>query len=421
MTNKMKAIALSSGSPTVLFICMLGTGHVQRILPVVHEFCKRHYNVPVLAHLTHQKMIENAGGNFIDLFTICPIDAADDKSIPVPIRYVSYAAYYYEIIKEMVATIDPVLIIYDSFTVVAPLIAIELDILYINICSGHNRPADVIRQNISCRPGMNISRSCEVAIQRFNQKYKHVELDPYSFASTQSPYLNLYCEPPQFLHKEERKAFEPLVFLGSINPGRSNHADQPHAYFSRQVSRKVYVSFGTVIWRYYRQKALKAMSAFACYFEDKVDVEIIFSMGGADLKPSEYNGIQLADHISIKSYVDQWSILKEADLFITHHGLNSTHEAIFHEVPMLSHPFYYDQPALAKRCQEYGLAVPLIENTSEVLGEEAIIKAFDSYYIRRDEIKSSLHKARGWELDVISNRGAIVDTIEGEIIKYNPD
>jgi hypothetical protein len=32
--------------------------------------------------------------------------------------------------------------------------------------------------------------------------------------------------------------------------------------------------------------------------------------------------------VSIERDVDQWQILQEADLFVTHHGLNSTHRAI---------------------------------------------------------------------------------------------
>lgn len=404
-------------SPTVLFVCMPATGHVQRTIPVIHEFIKRQYNVLVYAHLKHRQLIENAGGKFVDLFTMCPVDVADSESIPIPIRFVSYAAYYYEVIKEMIADIDPALIIYDSFSVVAQLVAIDLNIPYINICSGHNRSPDILRQDFANRPGKIISRSCEAAIECFNQENTHVTLEPYYIASMRSPYLNLYCEPSQFLRIDERKSFEPVVFFGSINPARNNRADQTNTYFSRQSRHKIYVSFGTASWRYYRQEALKSIAALAHYFMDKPDAEIIFSLGGTKLKTHEYNELQFADHISFKDYVDQWSILKEANLFITHHGLNSTHEAIFHEVPMLSHPFFYDQPELAKRCQEFGLAIPLIKNISDALSQDAINKAFNSYHLRSDEIKSKLREARNWELDTVGNRETIIELIEGKLDK----
>ena len=48
-------------------------------------------------------------------------------------------------------------------------------------------------------------------------------------------------------------------------------------------------------------------------------------------------------------------------VFVTHHGLNSTHEAIYHRTPMLSYPFFGDQPYLANRCRDLGLSVPLVD------------------------------------------------------------
>ena len=44
-------------------------------------------------------------------------------------------------------------------------------------------------------------------------------------------------------------------------------------------------------------------------------------------------------------------VLAAADVFVTHHGLNSTHESIAERVPMLSYPFQWDQPGMAERCQ----------------------------------------------------------------------
>jgi hypothetical protein len=59
-------------------------------------------------------------------------------------------------------------------------------------------------------------------------------------------------------------------------------------------------------------------------------------------------------------------VLGEASLFLTHHGLNSTHEAIFQRVPMLSYPFFGDQPGARARTQELGLAVPLVDDSPDL-------------------------------------------------------
>ena len=38
-----------------------------------------------------------------------------------------------------------------------------------------------------------------------------------------------------------------------------------------------------------------------------------------------------------------------ADAFVTHSGMNSTHEALFHKMSMVSYPIFADQPGLAAR------------------------------------------------------------------------
>ena len=51
-----------------------------------------------------------------------------------------------------------------------------------------------------------------------------------------------------------------------------------------------------------------------------------------------------SDNVHIFTFVRQLQVLKHADVFITHGGLNSIREAVHTEVPMLLfpvHPEYY--------------------------------------------------------------------------------
>src|SRR5262249_60501760 len=90
-----------------------------------------------------------------------------------------------------------------------------------------------------------------------------------------------------------------------------------------------------------------------------LDVDLVIGLGGYNLDVENRASLH-GPNVRLIEYADQWAALRDADMFITHHGLNSTHEAIFHEVPMISYPLFSDQPALARRCQELGLAVPLV-------------------------------------------------------------
>ncbi len=113
----------------------------------------------------------------------------------------------------------------------------------------------------------------------------------------------------------------------------------------------------------------------------------------------------------VETYVDQWRALQDADVFITHHGLNSTHEAIFHGVPMISYPFFWDQPALAARCQAFGLAQPLVGALREPVCADDVHAAMDAIAARREAMDAALARARQWELAVIGQRPAVLQQL----------
>jgi UDP:flavonoid glycosyltransferase YjiC (YdhE family) len=98
-------------------------------------------------------------------------------------------------------------------------------------------------------------------------------------------------------------------------------------------------------------------------------------------------------------------------VFITHHGLNSTHEAILHRVPMLSYPFFWDQPALAEKCRQLGMAIPLAQSPREQVTAELIRGALHRVEETRDLLHASLDCGRDWELDVIANRPWVLQRI----------
>ena len=104
-------------------------------------------------------------------------------------------------------------------------------------------------------------------------------------------------------------------------------------------------------------------------------------------------------------------MLARADVFVTHHGLNSTHEAIWHRVPMLSCPFFWDQPALAAKCQALGIAVPLVGAPRELPTEAGVLAAVDRVVADRPGFRARLDVARGYEEKVMAGRDAVIDRI----------
>jgi UDP:flavonoid glycosyltransferase YjiC (YdhE family) len=176
----------------------------------------------------------------------------------------------------------------------------------------------------------------------------------------------------------------------------------------------VYVSFGSVVWRYYAAQALAALQCLSDSFAGMEELSAVISLGGARVEEEALRRLAKSN-VSVAPYVDQWRVLQDADLFVTHHGLNSTHEAIFHLVPMISYPFFWDQPALAEKCRELGLAVPLADSPRGPVTEENVRGAFAAFFKTRDSQRASLAEARGWELQVLEDRVAVLRQITGLI------
>ena len=64
---------------------------------------------------------------------------------------------------------------------------------------------------------------------------------------------------------------------------------------------------------------------------------------------------KLPENFIVKNRIPQVAVLKQANLFITHGGMNSVSEAMVSGVPMLVIPFVSDQPVNARQVEKLGL------------------------------------------------------------------
>jgi UDP:flavonoid glycosyltransferase YjiC (YdhE family) len=83
------------------------------------------------------------------------------------------------------------------------------------------------------------------------------------------------------------------------------------------------------------------------------DVEIVFATMGNQVLAS------YPANWRVHSAVDQQKVLSMSDVFITHGGSNSLHEAILYQVPMVVAPFFGDQMLIGRRVQQLGIGIPL--------------------------------------------------------------
>lgn len=391
-----------SPRPSIVFMAMSDANHFRRIRPVVARTVAAGARATVFTDRAFAPLVEQAGAEFRDLLAGRPDAVEDDSSLPVPARFVTFAARHGPAICDEVAACSPGAVVHTAFSVIGRVVAESLGVPRVLVCSGHNVLASRLAE--IGLPPIAPSEACLAAVETLHDRFGIADASPLSYVSPASPDLNLYCEPQQFLTVEERAAFDPVAYFGSTLDGLEARPPAPP-----RPLELVYVSFGTIVWRYFRDEALDAIEAIAAALGRRPGVRMVVSLGGADVDRPRLERI-VSEHVRIERWVDQWEVLAEADVFVTHHGVNSTHEAVLAGVPMLSAPFFWDQPALAARCAELGVALPL-GSPCRGLTEAEILSALDELARRRDAMQDALARAREWELETIAGRDAVAGRI----------
>lgn len=114
----------------------------------------------------------------------------------------------------------------------------------------------------------------------------------------------------------------------------------------------IYCSFGTIPSKQRNVTASLMNKLFSIAVEEHFIIIIA-------RKSEEEILTNIPDHVYIFNSVPQLEVLKHADLFITHGGLNSIKEAIYAEIPMLVYPVHseYDPKGNAARILHHGLGL----------------------------------------------------------------
>ena len=97
-------------------------------------------------------------------------------------------------------------------------------------------------------------------------------------------------------------------------------------------------------------------------FEKDTPYQVIISAG----KNTDISGLgEIPENISVAPSVDQMAVLKKADVFLSHCGMNSVNESLYFEVPLVMFPQTSEQTGVARRVEQLGAGVFLKENKSD--------------------------------------------------------
>ncbi len=156
-------------------------------------------------------------------------------------------------------------------------------------------------------------------------------------------------------------------------------------------ARVIYISMGTInngcIGFY--QNCMEAFSG--------EDLRVVMAVGDKTDIPSLG---RIPDNFIIRNYVPQLEVLKKADAFISHGGLNSVSEALYYGVPVAAVPQANDQPAVARRLEALGAGIRLEmgEITPQILKDtvDRLLEG-DGYKAASRRIGDSFRAAGGYK------------------------
>lgn len=201
------------------------------------------------------------------------------------------------------------------------------------------------------------------------------------------PGLNLVYTLKEYQPYQEEFDQKLFKFIGpSIYDRHSEHIE-----FIKKDRPVIYVSLGTV---------LKGTVSFykICMeaFEDEA-VDVIISTGN-HFKHDRFR--RVPENVHFYSFIPQLDVLKLADVFVTHGGMNSVSEALINSVPMVVIPMSSDQPVNARCVEKLGVGKVLSPSSvsSETL-RNTVVSVMNDTQIKQhfEKIGDMIHASAGNE------------------------
>lgn len=374
----------------IVFFSIPAHGHTNPTIPVVSELVRRGHEVLYYSFDEFKEKIEAAGAKFISCDKYLPPISEEELERKAG---KDFAALIEMVVDTTIALDDkvcselrdfqPDCIVSDSVCFWGKLFAEKLGINY--ICSTTTFAFNQHTAKLMKRSFKELIKMM-TGMPRINKKIQELRAHGYKVDNFISIIQNdnktdtIVYTSKQFQPMAETFS-DKYAFVGpSIR--------KPSEKVNKENNRKlIYISLGTVLNQNkdFYNNCIKA-------FTDS-DYDIVMSVG----EKTDITSIgHKPDNFTVKKSVDQIAILRCADAFITHCGMNSVNESLYHGVPMVLYPLHSEQRVVANRAAELGAGVilkgskpkQLVKAVTELLGKK-------KYYENAIMLSESLRKAGG--------------------------
>nr|MBQ8253217.1 glucosyltransferase [Lachnospiraceae bacterium] len=347
----------------IVFFCIPAHGHTNPTLGVVKELIARGHEVTYYSYEPFREKIESTGAAFVacDAFDaeqkLDPKDAVrvgKDLAFSTKLLVDTTLALNNSVCKEM-ERLQPDCIVADSMAVWGKAVALKMGIPFVSSTTTfafNQHSAKILKQSIGELFGMIFS------MPKINKDIKRLQDAGFPVKSVLDLIQNdentetVVYTSPEFQPCSETFG-EKYAFVGpSVRPAEGTIA--------KEKENLIYISLGTVIndnIKFFKNciKALK-----------DTDYQVIMSVGNlVDIKELG----EIPANISVQEHVDQIAVLQQADVFLSHCGMNSVNESLYYEVPLVTYPQTSEQGGVAARVEMLGAGERLLKANPKAIRE----------------------------------------------------
>lgn len=386
----------------IVFFSIPAHGHTNPTIPVVSELISQGHEVWYYSFMAFQEKIEGVGANFIPCDEFLPPISQEElnrkvgRDFAALIEMVSDTTIALdEKVSQELRDFNPDCIVSDSLCFWGKLFAKKLGVPY--ICSTTTFAFNQHTAKLM-KPGLKEMLRMITGMPRINKKMKLLKSHGYEVDNFLSIIQN---DNDTDTIVYTTKEFQPMAETFSDRFAFVGPSIRQSSEVVKEKGRKViYVSLGTVLNQNkdFYQNCITA-------FKDS-DYEIIMSVG----EKTDINSLNdITEHFTIKNKVDQIAVLKRADVFITHCGMNSVNESLYYGVPMVLYPLHSEEGVVAERVAELGAGLKLKSNKPKYLAkavEQVLTERI--FFENAQRLSETFHNAGG----AVAAANVILDKIK---------
>lgn len=345
----------------IVFFCIPAHGHTNPTLEVVRELISRGHRVWYYSYNWLKDKIEETGATFIS----CDDYDMEQKLTPKEATRIGKdLAFSTKILVDTTLALDdkvctdmeqlkPDCIVADSMAVWGKAVAMKLGIPFVSSTTTfafNQYSSKIMKKSFGELFGMLLSMpKITKDIKRLQDKGYPIK-NILDILQNDNETNTIVYTSSQFQPCADTFS-DKYAFVGpSIRP-TTEKIDKTH-------EKLIYISMGTVnndMMPLYKD-CIKALT--------DTEYQVIMSVG--NLVSLDDFG-KLPDNISVFPQVDQIAVLKEADVFVSHCGMNSVNESLYFEVPLVMLPQTSEQSGVATRVSQVGAGIQLNKiNAAEI-------------------------------------------------------